>query len=366
MPMTRPARPARFPSLSFVLALALVCTACEKKPAATDPPRTVLTQIVGAAQESEPLAYSGEVRSRYETPLSFRIPGKISARLVDAGAVVRPGDVLARLDPADTALAAAAASAQLELASAEVQRFRSLRERNFVSQAALEARETTFKAARAQADLARNQAAYATLRAEQAGVVGLISAEVGQVVTAGQTVLRIARADTLEVAIAVPEAHMPLVRSLRQAEIGLWAEPAARYRGELREISPVADPVTRTYAARVAIRQPDARVLLGMTASVRFQRANEKPVLSVPLTAIFQQADGQPALWVVQADRTLSLRPIVVRAYREDLAIIGEGVQAGERVVVAGVHKVSRGEPVRAIDQPSGNVVSADPSAANR
>jgi len=273
--------------------------------------------------------------------------------------VVKTGDVLARLDPADNALSVAAAVAQLDLASAELQRFRSLRERNFVSQAALDARETSFKAARAQADLARNQASYATLRAEQAGVVGLISAEVGQVVTAGQTVLRLARADTLEVAIAIPEAHMPLVRLLRDAEVGLWADKGAVYGGELREVSPVADPVTRTYAARVAIHQPDVRVLLGMTASVRFVGKNEKPALTVPLMAIFQQADGRPALWVLRADQTLSLRPVVVRAYREDAAIIGEGVQAGERVVVAGVHKVVNGETVTAIDRPSGRAVSA-------
>lgn len=352
------------PLLPALLALALAGAACEKKAAPPDPPRPVLTQVVGEAADSELFSYSGEVRSRYETPLAFRIPGKISARLVDAGAVVKAGDVLARLDPADTALSAAAATAQLELASAELQRFRSLRERNFVSQAALEARETNFKAARAQADLARNQAAYSTLRAEQAGVVGLISAEVGQVVTAGQTVLRVARADTLEVAISIPEARMPFVRSLRNAEVALWADNRAIYQGELREVSPVADPVTRTYAARVAIRQPDARVLLGMTATVRFARKNEKSVLTVPLTAIFQQPDGRPALWVLRADQTLSLRPIVVRAYREDAAVVAEGVQAGERVVVAGVHKVTNGETVKAIDRPSGSVVSAGGAAS--
>jgi multidrug efflux pump subunit AcrA (membrane-fusion protein) len=104
----------------------LAGAACEKKAAPPDPPRPVLTQVVGEAADSELFSYSGEVRSRYETPLAFRIPGKISARLVDAGAVVKAGDVLARLDPADTALSAAAATAQLELASAELQRFRSL------------------------------------------------------------------------------------------------------------------------------------------------------------------------------------------------------------------------------------------------
>jgi multidrug efflux system membrane fusion protein len=109
-------------------------------------------------------AYSGEVRSRFETPLAFRIAGKITARLVDSGALVKAGEVLARLDAGDTALSLASASAQLELADADLRRFRNLRERNFVSQAALEAKETGFKAAQAQADLARNQSAYTVLR----------------------------------------------------------------------------------------------------------------------------------------------------------------------------------------------------------
>ncbi len=178
--------------------------------------------------------------------------------------------MLARLDPADTALSAAAADAQLELAEADLRRFRNLRQKNFVSQAALEARETAFRSAQAQADLARNQASYAVLRADQAGVVGQVAAEVGQVVAAGQTVMRLARADTLEVAIAIPEIRMPELRTLGEARVSLWADSQAGYRGRLRELSPVADPVTRTYAARVSIDDADARVLLGMTATVRF------------------------------------------------------------------------------------------------
>ena len=301
------------------------------------------------------------IRDSYETALAFRIPGKISARLVDTGALVKAGQELARLDPADSALSEAAATAQLELATAELQRTRDLLARKFVSQAALEAKETAFKAARANADLARNQSAYTVLRADQAGVVGLISAEVGQVVAAGQVVMRLARADTLEVAISIPEGRMPEAQALGKAEVSLWADSEAVYQGQLRELSPVADPVTRTYAARVSILAPDARALLGMTAKVRFRSPQEDARLSVPLTALFQK-DGQPALWVVQADQTVALRPVAVASYREDTAVLDSGVEAGERIVVAGVHKLSSGESVRAIDQATAGSEAANES----
>lgn len=323
--------------------------ACGKAPAPPAAQRPVLTTLVPSTGTDEAFTYAGEVRSRYETPLAFRIPGKITARLVDAGTVVRPGDVLAKLDPADSASSLAAATAQLDLLAADLQRYRSLREKNFVSAAALDAKESSFKAARAQAELARNQAAYTVLRADQAGVVGLITGEVGQVVAAGQTVMRVARADTLEVAIAIPEVRMPNVRIRDEAQITLWADSRASYRGWLRELSPVADPSTRTYAARVAIHDPDARVLLGMTAKVRFLHAGVDARPRVPLTAIFQQ-EGRPAVWVVDAEARIRLRPVSVAAYQEDAALLDGGLNAGERIVVAGVHKLNEGEQIALVE----------------
>lgn len=339
---------------SLLLGTLLLVCACGKVAPPPDPSRPVLTSILGASDESAAVSYSGEVRSRFETPLGFRIPGKIAARLVDTGVQVKAGDVLARLDPADTALSAAAADAQLDLAAADVRRYRELRDKNFVSQAALDAKETGYKAARAQGDLARNQSSYTVLRADQAGVVELVAAEVGQVVAAGQTVMRVARTDTLEVAVAIPETRMPDLRLLKTAEVSLWADDKARYQGVLRELSPVADALTRTYAARVSILNPDARVRLGMTANVKFLRNTDGVTsgsrLSVPLTAIFQQ-EGKPALWIVGADQTVSLRPVTVAAYGETTAILESGAQAGERIVVAGVHKLSAGEKIKVVDQ---------------
>lgn len=349
-----------FSRAGILLGVLLFLAACGKQVPSPEPSRPVLTHILGASPGNGAATYSGEVRSRYETQLGFRIPGKISARLVDAGALVKAGDVLARLDPADTALSAAAANAQLELAEADARRFRELREKNFVSQAALDAKETSYKAMKAQADLARNQSSYTVLRADQAGVVELVAAEVGQVVAAGQTVMRVARTDTLEVAVAIPETQVPEVRACKNAEVSLWADEKASYQAVLRELSPVADALTRTYAARVAILKPDARILLGMTANVKFvhDKAGADAQLSVPLTAIFQQ-EGKPALWIVGADQTVSLRPVTVASYGEVSAVLAGGAQAGERIVIAGVHKLSAGEKIRAVDQKPESAVAA-------
>lgn len=336
-------------SLAALLLTALLA-GCSKGAPPPEPPRPVLTMIVGEhAVDADP-GYSGEIRSRYETPLAFRLPGKMAARLVDVGAQVKAGQVLARLDPADTASSAAAAGAQLALAEADAKRFRDLRGKNFVSQAALDSKETALTAARSQADLARNQSAYTVLKAEQDGVVAQVLAEAGQVVTAGQPVFRMARTDTLEVAISIPESRLAEVRGAKAASIALWADDKASYRGVLRELSLVADTVTRTYPARIAFEAKDTKALLGMTATARFAQPGQRNLLTVPLTAIFQQ-DGKQALWLVNADQTLTLRPVEVASYADRTASLSAGVKPGEQIVVAGVHKLTAGEKIKVAGQ---------------
>ena len=341
--------------------LLVLLAACGKSEPPPESPRPVLTSILGVDTRDRTTTYSGDVRSRYETSLGFRISGKISARLVDAGALVKAGDVLARLDPADTELSAASADAQLELAEADMRRYRELRGKNFVSASALDAKETAFKAAKAQTNLAHNQGAYTVLRADHAGVVESVAAEAGQVVAAGQTVVRLARTDELEVAIAIPESRRSAVQLQQPVDIRLWSDEQARYKGRVRELSPSTDAATRTYAARISINQPDEKILLGMTASVTFPddeaTADGETKLSVPLTAIFQQ-EGKPALWIVGADQTVALKPVTVVAYDEKKAVLSGGVKAGERYVVAGVHKLAAGEKIKAVDMETDSVAA--------
>lgn len=340
-------------TLLLVAAMLAACGREEAPPARIE--RPALTYVVGTRAGDVGNVYSGEIRARHEAQLGFRIGGKIVERMVDAGAVVKAGQPLARLDAADTALQANAAEAQYQLAEADAKRYRELRVRGFVSQAALDAKETALRAAAAQAGLARNQSAYTTLRADRDGVVAETLAEAGQVVSAGQPVLRLAQEGGREVAIAIPESQLAGLKLGAPAVITLWAgEGESSFAGKLRELAPAADPVSRTYPARVALEEAGANLALGMTARVRFDLSTgsgQAPGdgLVVPLTALFQQGDKQ-AVWVVAADRSVSLRPVRVAEYRDDGAVIAEGIKGGERIVSAGVHKLSAGERIRIVE----------------
>lgn len=340
----------------LLVAIVAALVACGKKEEAAPVKveRPALTHVVGARAGEGGSVYSGEIRARHEAQLGFRIAGKLVERLVDAGAVVKAGQPLARLDVSDAALQAGAAEAQYRVAEADTQRYRELRAKGFVSQAALDAKEAALKSAAAQAGLTRNQSAYTTLRADRNGVVAATLAEAGQVVTAGQPVLSVAYDGEREVAISIPESQLAGLKVGAPAEVTLWAGEgeAAVYQGRLRELAPAADPVSRTYPARIALDRADARLALGMTARVMLTGASTGSGQSsylVPLSAIFQQGD-QSAVWVVAADRSVGLRNVKVAAYRDDGALIAEGVAAGERIVAAGVHKLSADEKIRIVE----------------
>jgi multidrug efflux system membrane fusion protein len=332
-------------TLAVLVATIALCACGESAP----PPHevTVVKIIVaGTTAADAARSYSGEVHARYEVPLSFRIGGKLVERKVDAGAHVTAGQLLARLDPADVALQSAQAQSQLVLAQADAKRYRDLRAQNFVSSAALDAKETALKAAESQAGIARNQSAYAQLAADRPGVIAAVLGEPGQVVASGQPVFRIAQDGEREVAISLPESVITGIKVGDEAAVTLWSGGKA-YRGRLRELAPAADPTTRTFAARVSLLNADASVALGMTATVRFT-AGKQPALAIPLSAVFQQGD-RPAVWVVGQDLTLTLRPVAVSAYTDAGATVADGLQPGERIVAAGVHKLTAGQKVRAL-----------------
>ena len=358
-------------NISWMIVLPLLLSACNKEQAVTAaraerPASTVV--VVGALGEDHSNVYSGEIRARYETVLGFRIGGKITARTVDVGDVVKTGQLLARLDAADTGLQESAATAQFRLAEDEAKRYRELRDQGFVSQSALDAKEAALKSAAAQAGLARNQAAYTSLLSDRDGVVSATLAEVGQVVGAGQAVVRVAQDGKREVAIAIPEARFNSIRVGMPAQIELSAagNGAQTFSGHVREISPAADPASRTYPARVTLDSGNAQIALGMTARVKISASGKSDATGkngaigkgaaqkdsaylIPLSAIFQQND-KTAVWIVATDRSVSLRPVEVSAYRDDGALISGGITAGERVVSAGVHMLTAGDKIQLIE----------------
>ncbi len=346
--------------LIWLLPAVLLLGCGEKAATPVAPPRTVLAHTVHAGSAVAEAEYSGEVRARHEISLGFRVGGKLVARLVDVGDRIAAGQVLARLDAADLALSSsgadanlAAAAAERSYAQAEVRRYRELRAQQFVSAAALEAKDTALKAAEekyralaAQAGLASNQRGYAELRADAAGVVAAVLAEAGQVVAAGQPVLKLAKSGEKEVLVAVPENRVAELGKAGEVGVTLWAAPERKYRGRVREVAPQADPVTRTYAARVSILDADAEVRLGQTARVLLNNTPGEAQILIPLGSVFQQGT-RPAVWLIGVDGHVHPRPITVAAWREDGVAVKEGLADGERIVAAGAHKLVAGEAVR-------------------
>jgi multidrug efflux system membrane fusion protein len=338
--------------------LALALSACGSTE--TPPPVApkVLVQPAGAG-DAGVTVYTGEIRARHEVDLAFRVGGKIAARLVDSGMMVKAGQPLARLDPADLQLSRQAAQAQVAAAEsefttagAERARYADLVAKRFVSQAAFDAKENAFRSAQARLEQARaqsrisgNQAEYGTLVAEHEGVITAVLADAGQVVSAGQPVFRLARPEEKEVAIAIPEGRLAELKAARQIAVSLWAQPELVMAGEIRELAAAADPATRTYAARIRIVDPASAVALGMTARVILGSPSSAAIV-VPLTAVVDNGKG-PQVWVVDDGKAM-IRPVEVAAFREDGAAIASGLKAGEMVILTGQRRLVDGQAVHA------------------
>lgn len=348
---------------TLVLA-ALVAAGCSKAPESKpEEVRLVRVLKVGPAEHTRTVEFPGEVRARYETRLGFRVPGKIVERLVEIGSRVRAGQPIARLDAHDLELAAASAKAQVAqfaadktLAAADLARFRELRAKNFISQAELERRQSLFDtaaarfdAAQAQARQAANQAGYALLAADTSGVITAIEAEAGQVVSAGQTVARLARPGDREIAIAVPESQRELLAGASEFAVTLNALGGRRWAGRLREASPAADPATRTYGARISVLQADDDIELGMSARVAVGGAVRDSRIELPVAAIYSKGEA-PNVWLVDAGGTVRLQPVKTGGLASERVLIDAGLKPGDTVVVAGAQLLRPGERVRMLD----------------
>lgn len=347
------------------LSLILSLTACDKPIEPLQPPRPALVNIVGASSVHGSMVLVGEVRSRYEANLGFRINGKIIERKVEVGSLVKKGQVLARLDAADTQLSAAAAVADVRaaeashaLAQAELARQRILFDKKFISASALDMREAELKTAharlqqvKARADVSNNQSRYAALVADRDGIVTQIHAEPGQVVEAGVMVAQVVDTQQIEVLVAVPESRMQGLKIGDQVSIKLWADRAKTYSGEVREIAPAANAATRTFDVRVTIKNADDAIKLGMTAGVSFGQLVSTEII-IPSTALTQH-QGKASVWVIDARGTATPRQVIAGAYSEAGVVIASGLQAGEMIAIAGVHTLISGQKVKPKIEPA-------------
>lgn len=365
--------------------LVVLVAACSPQAPVVEEARPVRVTRAMAIDTQGAVSFAGEIRPRYETDLSFRLPGKILTRQVDLGASVKRGQVLARLDAQDANLNAAAARAnlaaaesELDFARAELVRYEDLLAKKFVSQGVYDQKQNAFKAAVARRDSAQaqsgvsgNQAAYTALVADADGVVTALSAEAGQVVAAGQPVVRVARLGEKDAVISVGENQLANLKANPAAKVVLWSNPGKAYAGRVREIGASADAVTRTYTVKVALADADDALRWGMSANVAFAATDNaanavaRRAIVLPMTALTQTDDksgAKPAVWIVGADNKVKLTPVAIGRYGEQGVTVLAGLAGGETVVTAGVHKLVSGQTVKPLID-GGSALTAPPVA---
>ncbi|MEY2684144.1 MAG: hypothetical protein RJA09_1288 [Pseudomonadota bacterium] len=351
------------------LGLMVLLSACSKPQPAPEPTRSVKLVLAAPVTGVAARTYAGEVKARTESRLGFRVAGKLLQRLVEPGQTVKSGQLLAVLDASDYQLGVEAAQAQVvaaltqkDQADADLRRFESLLAQGFISAAEVERRQATAKAAkatwdqaRAQAAVQRNQAAYTRLVADTDGVVVGVDAEPGQLVALGASVVRIARNGPRDVVFNLPEDQLTQVRVGLAATTTLWAgATGAPLAGVVREIAAAADPLTRTYAVKVGLSAPVSPPL-GATATVALAPgpsvvAAQAAAVKVPTGALWKQGSNS-AVWVFDASSgQVQARTVQVAGLDGNMAVVLQGLRAGEEVVAAGVHVLTEGQKVVRFD----------------
>jgi len=360
------------------VAMSSLLLACGKPAPTQEPVRAVKVITVGVSETDGQTPYAGEVRAQVESRLGFRVAGKLIRRHVELGQRVRAGQLLAEMDPQDYKLAVDAVRAQVQaattnrdLAAADFKRYKELRDKDFISGAELERRETALKSAQAQLDAAQaqlasqgNQLAYSRLLADHAGVITGLDADAGQVVAAGTPVVRLAQDGPREVVFAIPEDKLATVKVGQLAHVKLWASDQ-QVQARVRDIAGSADPVTRTFTVKLALAEKDAPAL-GSTVTVLIQRGKDLPTQAIQLpTSALRQEGGQTAVWVLDtASMTVKSQVVQIATANGNEAVVAAGLQAGQQVVVAGVHVLSPGQKVTLYQARSNAPVSTAPASA--
>ncbi|EKU38087.1 MULTISPECIES: efflux RND transporter periplasmic adaptor subunit [Acinetobacter] len=342
----------------------LPLTGCSNKSEETEKVIAVQLTTAHPASELANLSFSGNIVPRVESQLSFRVAGRIIKRLVDTGALITKNQVLAQLDDTPFRLSIQEASAELHQAQStlarvqrDLQRNRSLVEIGAISRADLDNLENLYQNTRAQVnaaqsrlDRAKNDLSYTILRSPAAGTIAEVQAESGQVVSAGTPIFKLAQNGENEVQIDVPENQINQLKIGQQASIKLLSLSEHTFTGRVREIATVADPNSRTYRVRISITNLPDVAKLGMSATVHFLNSNVNQEIILPISALFQKGQ-QTAVWVLPPGaKNLQLRPVVLSKINTENITVAKGIQAGERIVTAGVHRLDSKISVKAWD----------------
>lgn len=351
---------------TLIIGSVLALSACSRNEAPPAPERPVKLITVGDSNTAASTEYAGEVRARVESSLGFRVGGKIIARLVETGQRVHKGQELARLDPRDFQLSDQAASsqlisarAQLENARAEYKRYEELSKKGYVSNTDLDRKRVELSAAEAQSEqatssmsLEKNRLVDTALRADADGVVMAVQADVGEVVSAGQPVIRLAQEGAREIEVEFPEDRTALAK-MAKAEVRLWARPGVTFPATLRELAAAADPVTRTFRARYTVKAPADALALGQSATLQLRLPSmNSGAARLPTTAIFGQQNNT-LVWIYDSKTSQVHQQPVKIASADGNDVLVAGLSSGMQVVIAGVHVLSEGQKVKPFTAPA-------------
>ena len=363
----------RLVTATIICVFPLVLAACGEKAQSDPRPETPLVRVATVQGAGPSLRlFTGTVAARVQSDLGFRVSGKVLQRLVDAGQTVKRGQVLMRIDPVDLKLAAhaqqesvIAAQARARQTAEDEARYRDLRGTGAISasaydqvKAAADAAKAQLDAAEAEADVALNASRYTDLVADSDGVVMETLVEPGQVVSAGQIVVRLAHSGRREAVIQLPETLRPAIGSSAQA--ALFGKEGVAVAAKLRQLSDSADRLTRTFEARYVLDGALANAPLGATVTIRIPDAqpSTQDGFQVPIGALFDAGKGA-GVWIVNGELAkVSWRPVTVQRLDDDSARIVGQVKQGDRIVALGAHQLREGQPVRVASQGTDNAVA--------
>lgn len=325
--------------------------------------RPVRTVTVERRDAGVPVVLTGRIEAEDEAAMAFRLSGRLVERLVNLGSQVEPGQLIGRLDPVNelNALRSAeaalnAARGQLVEARADFRRQQTLAERGFAAQAvydraraAQQTAESNVQSAEAMLKLAQDQVSFTELHADAEGVVTTVGAEPGEVVQAGQMVVRLAREQGRDAVFDVPAQVIREAPAEPIITVTLADDPRITATGRVREVAPTANPVTRTFEVKVGLASPPPQMRLGATVVGRME-VDVGEVIEIPATAL-TQGEREPAVWVVDgASSTVALRPVVIERFGPGTITIEDGLAPGDIVVTAGVQALHPGQKVRMLE----------------
>lgn len=354
------------PVLALALAGLALLSACQKKPSPTAEIRPVRTVLATPQTQGETVTLTGHIRARTEENLAFRIDGRMLVRHVNVGQELHPGDPVADLDPQPqqdgvrTAQAAlAAAQASLVEATNNFQRQQVLVHQGWSTRVEYDAAEKAFQTAKAAVEAtsavlhtAQDQLGYTHLAADAAGVVTATGAEPGEVIRAGQMIVTVAQHNGIDAVFDVPDSLMRRLKREVTVIVALTDDSKIQATGQVREVSPQADPVTRSFQVKVGLDQPPASMRLGATVTGQAHMIAE-PGIELPATALTIEG-SKPAVWVFDPKtQEVSLRVVTIAQGDSNTIIVSTGLSAGERVVTAGVHALRPGQKVRLLEAAS-------------